>query len=145
MPFKKVGNDDYTSPSGRHFDGAQVRLFYANGGKFPGQKGKGEAMKGYAKGGDVRDAAYATGGAVLGRAKDFMKAPNQFTDTNDEADSNARGPSRYQSKYAKSGANSGEPNPKAAAKSSKDKWRGASGPQSKGGTSDPSDGHYSKR
>lgn len=38
MPFKKVGNDDYVSPSGRHFNEAQVRLWHANGNKFPGQK-----------------------------------------------------------------------------------------------------------
>ncbi len=38
MPFKKVGKDNYVSPSGRHFDQAQVRLWYSNGGKFPGQK-----------------------------------------------------------------------------------------------------------
>lgn len=38
MPFEKVGKNDYTSPSGRHFNTAQVRLWYAKGGKFPGQK-----------------------------------------------------------------------------------------------------------
>jgi hypothetical protein len=38
MPFKKVGNNDFVSPSGRHFNGAQVRLYHANGDKFPGQK-----------------------------------------------------------------------------------------------------------
>lgn len=38
MPFKKVGEDDYTSPSGRHYNEAQVRLYYANGGAFPGEK-----------------------------------------------------------------------------------------------------------
>lgn len=38
MPFKKVGNDDYVSPSGRHFNGAQVRLYHAHGDSFPGQK-----------------------------------------------------------------------------------------------------------
>ncbi len=38
MPFKKTGKDEYVSPSGRHFNGAQVRLWYAGGGKFPGQK-----------------------------------------------------------------------------------------------------------
>lgn len=37
MPFKKVGKDDYTGPSGRHFDLAQVKLYYAHGGSFPGQ------------------------------------------------------------------------------------------------------------
>lgn len=37
MPFKKVG-DHYVSPTGRHFTAAQVRLYYAHGGKFPGAK-----------------------------------------------------------------------------------------------------------
>jgi hypothetical protein len=37
MPFTKVGPNKYVSPSGRHYDTAQVRLFYANGGKFPGE------------------------------------------------------------------------------------------------------------
>jgi len=45
MPFKKVGKDDYVSPSGRHFNSAQVRLWYAKGGKFPGEKGKGELKR----------------------------------------------------------------------------------------------------
>jgi hypothetical protein len=34
MPFKKVGPDDYVSPSGRHFNKAQVQLYYARGGTF---------------------------------------------------------------------------------------------------------------
>lgn len=38
MPFKKVGDDKYVSPSGRNYNSAQVRLWYAGGGKFPGQK-----------------------------------------------------------------------------------------------------------
>lgn len=38
MPFEKVGNNDYVSPSGKHFNKAQVELWHANGGKFPGQK-----------------------------------------------------------------------------------------------------------
>ena len=38
MPFQKVGKDDYRSPSGRHFDKAQVELYYAHGGSFPGEK-----------------------------------------------------------------------------------------------------------
>lgn len=42
MPFKRQGTNDFTSPSGRHFNLAQVRLWYARGGKFPGQKGRGE-------------------------------------------------------------------------------------------------------
>jgi len=38
MPFKKVASGKYKSPSGRTFTAAQVRLYYANGGKFPGEK-----------------------------------------------------------------------------------------------------------
>lgn len=38
MPFKKVSEDQYVSPTGRSYNGAQVRLYYANGGKFPGEK-----------------------------------------------------------------------------------------------------------
>jgi len=38
MPFKKAGPDHYISPTGRSYNGAQVRLYYANGGKFPGEK-----------------------------------------------------------------------------------------------------------
>lgn len=85
MPFKKVGDDRYTSPSGRHFNGAQVRLYYAHGGHFPGQapeksysKG-GPAMKTYPvpsrpapSGGEDNDPkepkqpSYASGGYVKG-------------------------------------------------------------------------------
>jgi hypothetical protein len=32
MPFKKVGQNDYTSPSGRHFTQKQVNLYYATNG-----------------------------------------------------------------------------------------------------------------
>lgn len=38
MPFSKVGPDKYVSPSGKSFNAAQVRLYYAHGGSFPGQK-----------------------------------------------------------------------------------------------------------
>ena len=40
MPFQKVGDNDYVGPSGHHFNLNQVRLYYANGSKFPGQKKK---------------------------------------------------------------------------------------------------------
>jgi len=40
MPFSKVGPDKYVSPSGHTFNGAQVRLYYAHGGAFPGEKKK---------------------------------------------------------------------------------------------------------
>lgn len=101
--------------------------------------------KAYIKGGDIKEAAYAQGGAVLGRTRDFIKGPNQFTDTNDEVDSNARGASRYQSRYAKGGANSGEPNPKGAFKSPKSHAGGEGGAQSKGGCNVcPDGGRYAK-
>lgn len=32
MPFTPTGKGDYTSPSGRHFTGKQVRLYYATDG-----------------------------------------------------------------------------------------------------------------
>lgn len=78
MPFKKVGTDDYTSPSGRHFNGAQVRLYHANGDKFPGQKsGERAVNKGYSS----RVESFAQGGEVLGRTRDFIKEPDRFRDS----------------------------------------------------------------
>jgi hypothetical protein len=77
MPFKKVGKDDYTSPSGRHYNTAQVRLWHARGGKFPGEKGPGEMSS---KGSGPRTASYAEGGPVLGRTREFLKEPDEFTD-----------------------------------------------------------------
>lgn len=109
MPFTKVGKDDYTSPSGRHFNGAQVRLWHAQGGKFPGQKGEGEMS--YAKGHKPMEAHYAQGGTVLGRTRDFLKEPVEFRDRDegerkspdvvgDTADTDQ--------KYGKSGAGAGK-------------------------------------
>jgi len=40
MPFKKIGNNKYKSPSGKIFTKKQVELYYANGGKFPKKKNK---------------------------------------------------------------------------------------------------------
>lgn len=78
MPFTKTGKDSYTSPSGRRFNGAQVRLYYANGGHFPGEQG-------YAGGGNVsnkgymgKDMAYAAGGPVIGKDSEFLKTPDRF-------------------------------------------------------------------
>lgn len=77
MPFKKVGKNNYVSPSGRHFNGAQVRLWYAGGGKFPGQKQSEEPKM--SKGSGPKDAAYAQGGAVLQKQSSiFMKTPDTF-------------------------------------------------------------------
>jgi hypothetical protein len=84
MPFKKVGSDDYTSPSGRHFNGAQVRLYYAHGGHFPGEAGHaggGVVNKGYMS----KTESFAQGGVVLGRTKDFMKTPDTFREEGGKA------------------------------------------------------------
>jgi len=78
MPFKKQGKDDYTGPSGRHFNLNQVRLYYAHGGHFPGQQGfAGGGVVGN-KGSMSKDCSYAQGGQVLGRSCDFMKTPDRF-------------------------------------------------------------------
>lgn len=55
MPFKKVGPDQYVGPSGRRFDYRQVKLYYARGGSFPGQKHRKDKSKpmSYAQGGPV--------------------------------------------------------------------------------------------
>lgn len=79
MPFTKVGKDDYTSPSGRHFNTAQVRLWHANGNKFPGQK-----TAEYAEGGIVNKGysssvqSFAKGGPVLGKESAFLKTEDDF-------------------------------------------------------------------
>jgi hypothetical protein len=44
MPFTKTGPNQYTSPSGRNFNLNQVRMYYARGGNFPGQKGMGDQL-----------------------------------------------------------------------------------------------------
>jgi hypothetical protein len=44
-----------------------------------GGEDKPRADVNFAKGGDVRAAHYAKGGAVLGRTRDFMKEPDPFT------------------------------------------------------------------
>ena len=38
MPFRKVGRDEYESPSGKKFTSKQVGLYYAGGGHFPGSR-----------------------------------------------------------------------------------------------------------
>src|SRR5262245_14352949 len=38
MPFKRIAPGKYKSPSGRTFNQSQVNLYYAKGGRFPGQK-----------------------------------------------------------------------------------------------------------
>ena len=41
MPFKKLGGGQYEGPSGKKFNLNQVRMYYARGGSFPGQKSMG--------------------------------------------------------------------------------------------------------
>jgi hypothetical protein len=71
MPFRKVGKDDYTSPSGRHFNTAQVKLYHAHGDSFPGQEAK-------VKGSGPKTASYAKGGPVVGTTSRFLKTPDRF-------------------------------------------------------------------
>jgi hypothetical protein len=40
MPFTKVGKNDYTSPSGRHWTKKQVVAYYASNGTFSKAKKK---------------------------------------------------------------------------------------------------------
>lgn len=61
---KSGGADKYTGPSGRHFDLAQVQLFYARGGKFPGQKAK-SVKAGWKAAAHQRDTHHATAGKSL--------------------------------------------------------------------------------
>jgi hypothetical protein len=37
MPFTKIGRNTYTSPAGNKFTRSQMALYYARGGRFPGQ------------------------------------------------------------------------------------------------------------
>lgn len=96
MPFKKVGANDYTSPTGRHFNQAQVRLYYANGGHFPGEKhaaggpvASKEPSMARSKSYGTFNAAYAAGGPVLGRTREFIKSTNEARDPEE-------GPAGYQ-------------------------------------------------
>ena len=41
MPFTKLGGGQYQGPSGKKFNLNQVRMYYARGGNFPGQKSMG--------------------------------------------------------------------------------------------------------
>lgn len=79
MPFTKVGKNDYISPSGRHFNEAQVRLWHANGEKFPGQKTSEGAVSN--KNYQGKTESFAAGGLVLGRTKNFLKEPDRFRDS----------------------------------------------------------------
>ena len=101
MPYKRVGPNDYVSPNGNHINSAQLRLWYAKGQKWPGEKHS-EAKMSYAKG-DVHNTSYATGGPVLGRKVDFMKIKDEFRDP-DEGDASAD----EDQKYAKSGEGAGK-------------------------------------
>jgi hypothetical protein len=72
MPFKKQGPNDYTGPSGKHFNYAQVQRYYARGGHF--------ANGGLVMSKQMSSGAgdYAKGGPVLGRSEDWMKSPDRF-------------------------------------------------------------------
>lgn len=61
---KKGGANKYVGPSGRHFNKAQVALFYANGGKFPGQKAK-SVRAGWRSAAHQRKVHHATAGKQL--------------------------------------------------------------------------------
>lgn len=103
MPYHRVGPNDYESPKGNHINGSQLKLWYANGQKWPGEK-QSEGKMAYAKGGDVRPASYAEGGAVLGRTREFMKEPVDFrmTDNGDQSKGNE------DNFYAKAGIGAGK-------------------------------------
>jgi hypothetical protein len=44
MPFEKISRDKYRSPSGRTYNTKQVKLFYAQGGHFPGSREMGSQL-----------------------------------------------------------------------------------------------------
>lgn len=88
MPYSRVGPNDYVSPNGNHINSAQLKLWHANGEKWPGQK-QSEGKMAYAKGGDIRPASYAAGGPVLGRTREFIKTTNEARDPDE-------GPAGYQ-------------------------------------------------
>ena len=45
MPYKPIGHGKYKSASGKVINKRQLMLWWAHGGKWPGEKGKGEARK----------------------------------------------------------------------------------------------------
>jgi len=92
MPFRKVGKNDYVSPSGRHFNRAQVALYHVRDG-FPGQKKerggvvKPYALGGYVKGGDERiQEDRPRGGPAITERSRFMKTPDVFRTSLEEQD-----------------------------------------------------------
>lgn len=102
MPYHKVGPNTYASPKGNEINGKQLRLWYANGQKWPGEKHS-EGNMSYAKGGEIRNMSYAKGGPVLGKTSNFMKVPDEFRDP-DEANAVAD----EDQKYGKSGEGAGK-------------------------------------
>jgi hypothetical protein len=44
MPFRKIAPNKYVSPSGRTFNQKQIALYYAKGGRFPGNPGMAETL-----------------------------------------------------------------------------------------------------
>ena len=45
MPFRKIGPDEYISPSGKHWTKTQVIAYYASNGKFDKAKKKRKKKK----------------------------------------------------------------------------------------------------
>jgi|SRR5215467_2509648 len=92
MPFTPIGGGKFRSPSGRTFNKAQVRLYYAHDG-FPGEKKerggvvKPYALGGYVKGGDERiQEDRPRGGPAITERSRFMKTPDVFRTSLEEQD-----------------------------------------------------------
>ena len=92
MPFTPIGGGKYKSPSGRTFNKAQVRLYYAHDG-FPGEKKagggvvKGYALGGYIKGDGPKDQEdRPRGGPALMTRSRFIKQPDTFRTSLQEQD-----------------------------------------------------------
>lgn len=101
MPYRKVGKDDYVSPNGTHINGAQNRLWHANGDKWPGEKKSESSMDKFSS--KPKAASYAAGGPVIGKYSNFMKVKDEFRDP-DEGNASAD----EDQNYAKSGEGAGK-------------------------------------
>jgi len=101
MPYRKVGPDDYVSPSGKHINGKQNRLWHTLGGRWPGETRSEEPMS--KVGAKASRASYAKGGPVLGRTRDFIKEPDNFREDGQKKDysSKGKGPGSRENKVIK--------------------------------------------
>jgi hypothetical protein len=90
MPYRKVGPDDYVSPTGKHINGKQNKLWHTLGGRWPGES-KSEEKMSYSKGMKPVAANYASGGPVLGRTRDFIKEPDNFREDGQKKDYSGKG------------------------------------------------------